>query len=90
MKYRKKVTAIEAYQYVGNLEEEIDKKNVPDWILEANEDERFYFSTLGNFFVRGIDELTEVNINDYLISYGGLIYVTKKEKFEEVYEKVSG
>ena len=87
--YRKKPVVIEAFKWTGDMFQNDD----PEWIVEAIQEGKVYFSNIGaNAVTMQIDTLEGVmsaNRGDYIIhGIKGEIYPCKPDIFEATYELV--
>lgn len=90
MKFRKKPVVIEAFQYDGDFIYSDGKPYVPEWAMEANENGTFVWRDQGDLYVKTLEGVMLVNVDDFVIQgVAGEIYPCKPDIFEKTYEPVS-
>jgi len=87
MRYRKKPVVIEAFQWIGN----IDQVDYPLWIIEAMERGDVWFNQIGTDYMCMIIDTLEGNMvaskGDYIIKgINGELYPCKPNIFKRTYE----
>ena len=84
-KYRKKPVVIEAVRWKG----EPILFDVPDWLIEAQDEKKIYFTARGNAVIQTLEGDHFVRKGDYIIrGVKGELYPCKPDIFEMTYEKV--
>ena len=94
MKFRKKPVVIEAFQYDGDLKGSDGYYYVPQWAIDAYENETmFYESVYGgapcDLFIRTLEGNMLVSVDDYVIQgVNGELYPCKPDIFVKTYDVV--
>ena len=90
MKYRKKPVVVNAFKWTGDMFQNED----PEWLIEAIQEGKVYFSNIGaNAVTMQIETLEgthSANRGDYIIQgVKGELYPCKPDIFEMTYEEVT-
>ena len=93
MKYRKRPVEIEAFKYDGDLMYSNGNYYVPEWAVEAFENEILFYNDSGyipnELFIKTLEGNMHVSVGDYIIKgVQGELYPCKPDVFEETYEAV--
>lgn len=95
MKYRKKPITVEAFQYNGDLKDSDGQYYVPDWAVNAFEENIMYYGSLDvatppcELFIKTLEGVHHVSVGDYVIKgLQGELYPCKPDIFEKTYEAV--
>ena len=87
MKYRKKPVEIEAFKYDGDFRAWDGSSYVPDWAVDAWEDDILRFRQ-SELYIRTLEGEMHASVGDYIIKgVQGEIYACKPDIFEATYEK---
>ena len=90
MKYRKKPVVINAFKWTGDMFQNED----PEWIIEAIQEGKVYFSNIGKedvvMKIETLEGTHSANRGDYIIQgVKGELYPCKPDIFEMTYEEVT-
>lgn len=90
MKYRKKPVVINAFKWTGDMFQNED----PEWITEAIQEGKVYFSNIGEenvvMKIETLEGTHTANRGDYIIQgVKGELYPCKPDIFEMTYEEVT-
>lgn len=90
MKYRKKPVVINAFKWTGDMFQNED----PEWIVEAIQEGKVYFSNIGKedivMKIETLEGTHSANRGDYIIQgVKGELYPCKPDIFEMTYEEVT-
>ena len=90
MKYRKKPVVINAFKWTGDMLQNED----PEWITEAIQEGKVYFSNIGEenvvMKIETLEGTHTANRGDYIIQgVKGELYPCKPDIFEMTYEEVT-
>lgn len=90
MKYRKKPVVINAFKWTGDMFQNED----PEWITEAIQEGKVYFSNIGEenvvMKIETLEGTHTANCGDYIIQgVKGELYPCKPDIFEMTYEEVT-
>ena len=90
MKYRKKPVVINAFKWTGDMFQNED----PEWITEAIQEGKVYFSNIGEenvvMKIETLEGTHTANRGDYIIQgVKGELYLCKPDIFEMTYEEVT-
>jgi hypothetical protein len=90
MKYRKKPVVINAFKWTGDMFQNED----PEWIMEAIQEGKVYFSNIGKedvvMKIETLEGTHSANRGDYIIQgVKGELYPCKPDIFEMTYEEVT-
>ena len=90
MKYRKKLVVINAFKWTGDMFQNED----PEWITEAIQEGKVYFSNIGEenvvMKIETLEGTHTANRGDYIIQgVKGELYPCKPDIFEMTYEEVT-
>ena len=90
MKYRRKPVEIEAFQFDGDMITSDGKYYVPEWAVNALNNNVLFFEDDGELYLRCEDGYIEhVYVGDYIIrDVDGAIFVYNPDIFKEIYELV--
>ncbi|ALY06949.1 TPA: hypothetical protein JDY68_12585 [Clostridioides difficile] len=89
-KYRKKPVTVEAFKWLGSIEQ----KEEPIWIVKAIESGNVWIEqSLGELsprmYIKTLEGIHEANVGDYIIQgIKGELYPCKADIFRETYEEV--
>ncbi|MCC0752616.1 hypothetical protein KGF47_18010 [Clostridioides sp. ZZV13-5731] len=89
-KYRKKPVIVEAFKWLGSVEQ----KEEPIWIVKAIESgnvwiEQSPMELSPRMYIRTLEGIREANVGDYIVQgIKGELYPCKADIFRETYEKV--
>ena len=89
MKYRKKPVVVNAFKWTGDMFQNED----PEWITEAIQEGKVYFSNIGEenvvMKIETLEGTHTANRGDYIIQgVKGELYPCKPDIFEATYELV--
>ena len=88
MKYRKKPVVIEAFQYDGDLKDRQGNYYVPDWAVQALNENTLYFEN-SELHIKILEGVHHASVGDYIIQgIKGELYPCKPDIFEATYEPV--
>lgn len=91
MKYKKKPVVIEAFQYNGNLKGSNGAYCVPDWAVQAFNNDVLFYKDDWELYVETLEGDMHANVGDYIIKgVGGELYPCKPDIFEQTYEPFCG
>ena len=90
MKYRKKPVVVNAFKWTGDMFQNED----PEWIMEAIQEGKVYFSNIGKedvvMKIETLEGTHSANRGDYIIQgVKGELYPCKPDIFEMTYEEVT-
>lgn len=90
MKYRKKPVVINAFKWTGDMFQNED----PEWMIEAIQECKVYFSNIGKedvvMKIETLEGVMSANRGDYIIQgVKGELYPCKPDIFEMTYEEVT-
>lgn len=90
MKYRKKPVVINAFKWTGDM----FQNEAPEWIMEAIQEGKVYFSNIGKenvvMKIETLEGTHSANRGDYIIQgVKGELYPCKPDIFEMTYEEVT-
>ena len=90
MKYRRKPVEIEAFQFDGDMITSDGKYYVPEWAVNALNNNVLFFEDDGELYLRCEDGYIEhVYVGDYIIlDVRGVLFVYEPDVFEKMYELV--
>lgn len=95
MKFRKKPVVIEAFQYDGDLRGSDGNYYVPEWAVNAYNDEIIYYDSLlpneppCELFIKTLECVCHASVGDYIIQgANGELYPCKPDIFENTYDNV--
>lgn len=90
MKYRRKPVEIEAFQFDGDMITSDGKYYVPEWAVNALNNNVLFFEDDGELYLRCEDGYIEhVYVGDYIIrDVRGVLFVYEPDIFEKMYELV--
>lgn len=89
-KYRKKPVVIEAFKWLGSVEQ----KEEPTWIVEAIKSGNVWIEqNLGELsprmYIKTLEGIHEANVGDYIIQgIKGELYPCRADIFRETYDEV--
>ena len=90
MKYRKKPVVVNAFKWTGDMFQNED----PEWMIEAIQEGKVYFSNIGEedvvMKIETLEGTHSANRGDYIIQgVKGELYPCKPDIFEMTYEEVT-
>lgn len=87
--YRKKPLIVRAFQYDGSLRYSDGEYCVPEWAVEAYEQNILYYKDGRELYIRTLEGDMHVSVDDYIVcGIHGELYACKPAIFKETYEKV--
>lgn len=89
MKYRKKSIEVEAFQFDGDMMTSDGKYYVPEWAVNALNDNVLFFKDDGELYIKTSELDIPVCVGDYIVSgIHGTLFVYDPDIFEKIYELV--
>ena len=90
MKYRKKPVVVNAFKLTGDM----FQNDYPEWMIEAIQEGKVYFSNIGKedvvMKIETLEGTHSANRGDYIIQgVKGELYPCKPDIFEMTYEEVT-
>lgn len=89
MKYRKKLVEIEAFQFDGDMMNSDGKYYVPEWAVNALNDNVLFFKDDGELYIKTSELDIPVCVGDYIVrGIHRTLFVYDPDIFEKIYELV--